>query len=70
MKVTRKFLFVPRWLYNDCGEESIRWLEFATIEYVYVSGGYDGWPHWKAIRFIDAVPTKESPVVYTGSLGE
>jgi hypothetical protein len=52
-KIVQKFLLIPRFMYNNCGEESIRWLEYANIEYIYKSGGYDGWPHWKAIQFID-----------------
>ena len=48
------YLWLPKFLPNQHGEKSIRWLEYTVIEYVYCNCiAINEWPHWKALRFID-----------------
>lgn len=48
------YLWWPKFLDNQYGEKSIRWLEYATIRYRYCHCLADHeWPHWQALNFID-----------------
>lgn len=48
VKVLTKFLLLPLEINFET-----RWLETATIKYVYVSGHVDSYNYWRPIEFLD-----------------
>lgn len=48
VKVVTKFLWLPLEINFET-----RWLEDATIKYVYVTGHVDSYKYWQPIEFVD-----------------
>lgn len=52
-KTITKFLLIPRTLKSSKSNHyETRWLEYATIEYVWTFVSDDGF-YWEAVRFVD-----------------